>query len=310
MEQAVPSIYYLGDSHVRYFRKAAQFGLFSPYEVSGVEVGGATAVGMRNPNAKTNAIGRFRTWIADKSRNSIIIMHLGEVDCGFVIWYRASKYGEPVENQLRQSIDAYFEFVDELIADGFQNIIVTGATLPTITDDDQVGEVVLKRSAIEATQSERTELTHVYNSRLKDSADQRGLVYTDISRDVIDPNTGLVDTSFRNGNSEDHHMDVNLAAIHWAFRLNSSIDRYNARVLQEASWICTRETYLKAFPGHSKSMSADMRQRVHVGQTVSAQRVGDFGQFVVLRSPEVAGVRYPMLTLMHRSHFACDGKVI
>src|SRR5699024_6294695 len=125
-----------------------------------------------NPNAKTNAIGRFRTWIADKSRNSIIIMHLGEVDCGFVIWYRASKYGEPVENQLRQSIDAYFEFVDELIADGFQNIIVTGATLPTIADDDQVGEVVMQRSAIEATQSERTELTHVYNSRLKDSADQ------------------------------------------------------------------------------------------------------------------------------------------
>ena len=85
-------VYHLGDSHVRYFKKAAKLGLLSPHELSGVEVGGATAVGMRNPSAKTNALGRFRDWIRDKPRKAIVVLHLGEVDCGYVIWYRADKY--------------------------------------------------------------------------------------------------------------------------------------------------------------------------------------------------------------------------
>ena len=99
-------IHYLGDSHVRYFRRAAQQGLLAPGELTGLEVGGATAVGMRNPNAKTNAIGRYRDWISDKSRDAVVVTHLGEVDCGFVIWYRAAKYDERVQAQARQSVDA------------------------------------------------------------------------------------------------------------------------------------------------------------------------------------------------------------
>src|SRR5699024_6250798 len=98
-------VFYLGDSHVRYFKKAARHGLLSPHEVSGCEVGGATAVGMRNPNAKTNALGRFREWIRDKPRESVVIFHLGEVDCGFVIWYRSAKYREPVETQMMSSVE-------------------------------------------------------------------------------------------------------------------------------------------------------------------------------------------------------------
>lgn len=116
--QPVP-VFYLGDSHVRYFRAAANFGLLSPYEVSGLEVGGATAVGMRNPNAKTNALARFRDWVRDKPRDGILVIHLGEVDCGFVIWYRALKYNESIENQVSESINAYFEFVDELVRKAF-----------------------------------------------------------------------------------------------------------------------------------------------------------------------------------------------
>lgn len=296
-------VFYLGDSHVRYLKKAARIGLLSPHEVSGIEVGGATAVGMRNPNAKTNAIGRFRDWITDKPRESILIFHLGEVDCGFVVWHRAAKYSETIESQVMNSIGAYFEFVDELLSLGFRNIIITGATLPTITDDDQIGEVVIKRSSISVTQKERTDLTSLYNSFLRDEADKRGLPYVDIASDVIDPETEVVDIRMRNSNPEDHHMNGNRAAVYWAGRLRESISGFQPPVSDYREWRCTRSTYLKAYPGHSNSMAVDMRQQVLPGEIVSGNRVKVGDKYSVLRDISIGGNAFPWLSLLHTDHF-------
>lgn len=304
MTESFLPVFYLGDSHVRYFHKAAKFGLLTPFEVSGVEVGGATAVGMRNPNAKTNALGRFKAWLRDKPLESILVFHLGEVDCGFVIWYRADKYEESIETQMKSSISAYFEFVDELLGLGFVNIIITGATLPTITDDDQVGEVVVKRSSINATQRERTELTVRYNCLLRDEAAQRGLLFVDIAPDVLDPVTGVVDVRLRNSNPEDHHMNGNVASVYWASRLYEAISHYQPSVQNRRVWKCTRSTFLKSYPGHSKSMPADMRQRVEFDSIVTGNEKGTFGEFTVIRDVAIDGDEVPMLHLLHTRHFS------
>ncbi|WP_147272447.1 hypothetical protein [Brachybacterium alimentarium] len=303
IKQPLP-VFYLGDSHVRYFKKAAKHGLLSPHELTGVEVGGATAVGMRNPNSKTNAIGRYRKWIGDKTRESIVILHLGEVDCGFVIWYRADKYGESIDSQMRLSIDAYFEFVDELIDLGFINIIVTGATLPTITDDDQMGEVVIKRSQISATQMERTELTLEYNRALRHGATQRGLPYIDVTPDVLDPETGVVDEIMRHPNPENHHMNGNFASAYWAPRLRTAISRYQAPAIDRREWTCIRDTFIKAYPGHSKSMPVRMRQEVRAGDSVTAEAWHQCGKFTVLRNARINGVEFPLLSHIHTTHFS------
>lgn len=303
MFSAAFPVYYLGDSHVRYFKKAAKFGLLSPHELSGVEVGGATAVGMRNPNAKTNALGRFRDWIRDKPRKAVVVIHLGEVDCGYVIWYRADKYEEPVEVQMKSSIDAYFEFVDELRDLGFRRIVITGATLPTITDDDQIGEVVVKRSSITATQLERTDLTRRYNAALRHEAESRGLPYIDIDVDVLDPKTGVVDMRMRNPNPKDHHMNGPVAAVHWSHALREAIARYQAPVRAPRTWTCTHDTYLKAYPGHSKDMPAEMRVRVAVGDVVSGNAVREKGQYSILWDARINGEPYPLLSLLHTHHY-------
>lgn len=296
-------IYYLGDSHVRYLKKAAKLGLLAPHEVSGVEVGGATAVGMRNPNAKTNALGRFRNWIREKPRTAIVVFHLGEVDCGYVIWYRADKYDEPVELQMDSSIAAYFEFIDELRDLGFTRFIITGATLPTITDDDQVGEVVVKRSSITATQKERTELTLRYNAALRREAEARGLPYVDIDQDVLDPATGVVDDRMRNPNPKDHHMNGPLAAAYWSRRLREAIATYQKPVRAPRTWTCTRETFLKAFRGHSKNMAEEMRARVAVGDVVSGHVVGENGPYTVIRDARINGEPQPLLSMLHTDHY-------
>ncbi|WP_152352291.1 hypothetical protein [Brachybacterium subflavum] len=296
-------VHYLGDSHVRYFKKAAKIGLLAPHELSGVEVGGATAVGMRNPNSKTDAIGRFRRWIREKSRESIVVLHLGEVDCGFVVWYRAEKHDEPVELQVDNSLDAYFEFVDELLDMGFHRLIVTGATLPTITDDDQVGEVVVKRSAITATQKERTDLTLRYNAELRRRAAERGLPYVDIDQDVLDPRTGVVDERMRNPNPEDHHMNGSLAAALWARKLREAIAIYQRLPHAPRHWTCTHDSFLKAYPGHSKNMPTGMRQRVEVGDVVTGDEVTTSGQYTVIRDARVNGEEFPLLSMLHTHHY-------
>ena len=232
-----------------------------------------------------------------------MVLHLGEVDCGYVIWYRADKYDEPVEQQMRNSIDAYFEFVDELRGLGFRRIIITGATLPTITDDDQVGEVVAKRSSITATQRERTDLTLRYNAALRHEAEARSLPYVDIDDDVLDPGTGVVDERMRNPNPKDHHMNGPVAAVHWARALRGAIATYQAPARAPRTWACTHDTYLKAYPGHSKEMPADMRVRVAAGDVVSGDAVREKGQYTVVRDARINGEPYPLLSLLHTHHY-------
>ncbi|WP_406249166.1 hypothetical protein ACI7YT_03835 [Microbacterium sp. M] len=295
-------IYYLGDSHVRYFRRAAQHGLLAHGELTGLEVGGATAVGMRNPNAKTNAIGRYREWISDKPRDAIVVIHLGEVDCGFVIWYRAAKYDERVQAQARQSVEAYFEFVDELIAAGFRRIVITGATLPTISDDDLVGEVVQKRSSITATQRERTDLTMQYNRALASEAQRRNLPFVDIASDIIDPVAGVVKARLRNRNPEDHHMDLDIAGVHWARHLRPVLAEYHGLTPEPRGWQCVRDSYAKALPVHSRLLSSDMLQAIKIGDQIEADLVGEFGEYLLVENLAVNGSDFPLLSLLHKAH--------
>ncbi|WP_433674929.1 hypothetical protein [Microbacterium gorillae] len=299
---SAPSLLLMGDSHIRYFAKAAAYDLLYPYQTDSLEVGGATAVGMRNPNSKTDAIGRFRRWVSDKDRDSEVLLHLGEVDCGYVIWYRSERYQEPVETQMRESLDAYFEFVDELLAAGFSRIIITGATLPTITDDDQVGEVVLARSSITASMIERTQLTLEYNRALAARASARGLSFVDISEDVLDPTTGVVSNRLRNPKAEDHHMHVPLAAAYWARRLLPHLEHAPAPAA-EVHWMANRDTFLKGFSAHSARMPEELLVPVPKGGVVVAGEVVVREDYTLLQDVRFRGRQYPMIRVLPSRHF-------
>ncbi|HWT98412.1 MAG TPA: hypothetical protein VN229_12385, partial [Terriglobales bacterium] len=176
---------FVGDSHIGYFRQAVQMIGLLPWQYQFCEVGGATAVGMRNPNSATNALQIFRHFLQDKSRQSTIVLQLGEVDCGFVIWYRARKYEEAMQDQLRESIAAYLGFVFELQHAGFRDVVVTGATLPTIQDGQDWGSVANKRREVTASLEQRTRLTLDYNRVLQTKSRDFGLHYLDITADLL-----------------------------------------------------------------------------------------------------------------------------
>lgn len=209
----------VGDSHADALRHAADAGLLlRPCEV--IVVAGATAVGLRNPNSKTDAISIFRETLLPVRPRSIPVIQLGEVDCGFVIWYRAAKYGEPVEDQLEQAIAAYFEFVDVLLDSGYPTVVITGAVPPTIRDGQAWSDVANARREVTASLFERTRLTQRYNERLREEAMARDLRYVDLLDSVLNAETGVLDDKWRHPDPTDHHLDPEQASVLWADRLN------------------------------------------------------------------------------------------
>jgi hypothetical protein len=210
----------VGDSHISSFRAAHRRGLFdAPTSFRMVE--GATAVGLRNPNSLTNALAIFERSLLPPKKNVTPVIQLGEVDCGFVIWWRAKKYSEPIDMQLEQSIAAYREFVDKLLRAGYSRIVITGATMPTIQDGQDWGEIANARREVTASLQERTDLTRRYNAALSKLAAERDLPFVDIGDLVLDPATGLIAEKFRHPNKADHHLNPELVAPLWAGALNS-----------------------------------------------------------------------------------------
>ena len=80
----------IGDSHVDIFKHKDLRRQFNKLFFNVCSVGGATVSGLVNPNSTTQALPRFRKAIKS-SKAKTTIVNLGEVDTGFVIWYRAQK---------------------------------------------------------------------------------------------------------------------------------------------------------------------------------------------------------------------------
>lgn len=194
----------LGDSHAQVFRyrrlRRAIPGVF--FDV--VSVGGATASGLANPNSKTQAYPLFRRALAS-SRAKVAVVVLGEVDTGFVIWYRAQKYQEPVAAMLEAAVINYARFLAELQERGMQ-VMVISTPLPTIRDDNDWGEVANQRREVRVPLRERTELTLEFNRRMREVCQQAGLTYIDLDQASLGPD-GVVAAWLLNSNPRDHHYD-------------------------------------------------------------------------------------------------------
>lgn len=212
----LPMFHFCGDSHLLPIEYAYDAGWFGDVDMVMTRVGGATAVGLRHPKSKTQALPKYRRALLPYQPGVIPVFQLGEVDCGFVIWHRAAKYGESIEEQLSAALTAYFEFLGEISAAGYGDLIVTGATLPTILDGVFDGEVAHLRRSVTATIAERTALTLDYNGRLEAGCAERGFKFFDLGKLIIDPATGIIADEFRHTNPLDHHLHPERAGRLWA----------------------------------------------------------------------------------------------
>jgi hypothetical protein len=197
----------IGDSHARILREVQRRGLLPELRVDICWVSGATAQGLVNPRSQTNAMPIFSRRLAAARPWQVLCSQLGEVDCGFVIWYRAEKHGVSVESQLERSLGGYLELLDQARRHGFRRTLVISAPPPTIPDLQRRGDVARAREAVGASKSERTALTLEYNARLRAACDERRIGFVDVTTPILDPGTGVVDPRYLNPDPEDHHLD-------------------------------------------------------------------------------------------------------
>ena len=194
----------LGDSHAIVF-KQWQFILgFPKKHFSVCSVGGATASGLENPNSKTQTYKIFTKALQFRNYKKIIIM-LGEVDTGFVIWYRAQKYGVEVAEMFMQTVTKYADFLSEL-STKTDKIIVISTPLPTIKDGAEWGEVANLRKEVKTTKQERTKLTIKFNKAIERYCLHAGLVFINLDQKCL-TKTGSLKADLKSKNPRDHHYD-------------------------------------------------------------------------------------------------------
>jgi len=194
----------LGDSHGEVFRRPLFGTRFPDHAWETVIVPGATASGLENPNdSKTQAYPTFKRALGATAARRVIVS-LGEVDTGFVIWYRARKYQEPVFAMLDRAVEAYVRFLGEIAADF--DVLCISTPLPTIPDGTAWGEVANLRKEVQASQLARTALTLEFNRRVRLRSAGLGVCYLSLDAACLGLD-GLVKPELLNARQSDHHYE-------------------------------------------------------------------------------------------------------
>lgn len=195
----------LGDSHAAVFEglRLPVQGLADAQGFEVCSVGRATASGLENPNSATHARERFVQALAAQPCQDVVVL-LGEVDTGFVIWHRAQTRGIPVLDSLDQTLCTYTGFLDELARS--RRVWVLSAPLPTIQDGQSWGEVANLRREVRASLFERTQLTLMFNNAVAEHARRNAMRHVNLDPHSIGGDR-LVRDALRSPDPLDHHYD-------------------------------------------------------------------------------------------------------
>ncbi len=194
----------LGDSHVNVFNHKLFNAHFRECFFNVIAVTGATVSGLKNPNPKTQALSIFLKSIKRSKAKTVIVM-LGEVDVGFVIWYRAEKHKAQVSEMLQQALDNYQNLLLTLAKE--RKVICVSTPYPTIQDGQNWGEIANFRKDVKASMAQRTELTARFNKTMQAFCLENNIAYLSLDSDTLNE-AGSLDARFLNTDPLDHHYDA------------------------------------------------------------------------------------------------------
>ena len=196
-------VYCLGDSHIGIFdddrlRRALPFAHFHT-----VSVEGATASGLPNPNSQSQAGVIFDDTLGRMEATARIIVCLGEVDAGFVIWLRTKSAPTTLLRSFRNAVKNYQTFLTRLAA--ARRVIVVSAPLPTIRDGDRTSIVGNLRRELNVSQRDRTRLTLLFNRVMQRFCAARKIIYLPLDAASLDAASGVVAERLRHPSATNHH---------------------------------------------------------------------------------------------------------
>lgn len=196
----------VGDSHCGVFDTVRHRRLLRRTVLNVLPIDGATAHGMANPHSKTKALVTFERLLARAPADAPVLICLGEVDCGYLLWHRSQTAGSDVRHEAAASVETYRALVARWRDDG-RRVLVTSVPLPTIDDLARWKGLQGARGSIRADIRQRTELTRWYTAQLRTWAAAHGCEMVDYEDDITDPATGLVAPQFVHPNPYDHHLN-------------------------------------------------------------------------------------------------------
>jgi len=210
----------LGDSHAGVFEYLFDHDLLPPHLLNCDIVGGATAYGLNNDHSVTGAFLKYQHALRRFFEYDVVIVMLGEVDCSFALWHRASQRGEPVAAQIPRAIQGICRLLDWGQAEYPQRrFVLAGSILPTIKDYQITEQEFALRRQNPMTQRERTALVLRFNEALAELAALRRLPYIDITAETLDSASGVVGDQFLVEQGIDHHQSQARTAPLWTARL-------------------------------------------------------------------------------------------
>jgi hypothetical protein len=195
----------LGDSHAQVFRQPILGRLPVRFEVESIS--GATLSGLENPNSQTQAGPIYARRLAQARRRpprAVVIM-LGEVDCGFVIWWNHEQRGVPLATGVERAVGHLVAFVGR--AGEVAPVVVISAPLPTLRDGVEYGEYEKGfRKQVHASQVERTRLVIEFNRLAREAVEAAGATFVDLDGITLGPD-GLVSPILLHPFEGEHHYD-------------------------------------------------------------------------------------------------------
>lgn len=194
-------VHCLGDSHVDVFGSVVVPRV--TFDV--VKVTGATALGLANPNSRTNALVVFDRYLGRVPRGRVVVFMLGEVDAGYLVFDRSSRRGSSVEEELQTSFGAYRDYVGACVRRFGVRPVVSAAPLPSVESYATWGGLAGARQSVTASLAERTDATRRYNALLRTWCADAGFAFLDYEVDLVDPATGLLSDTFRYPDRIDNH---------------------------------------------------------------------------------------------------------
>lgn len=197
-----------GDSHSRVFKYIDE--QIDGIQIDSFVIGSSSAQGTINPNSVSNFLNEFTKFIDesnDISEYDKIVIMVGEIDCGSLIWTESMKKKTTIDHQLSVSTGNLFEFIKKYVLDHFDSnkIVICGSILPTIADDVKWGNSRNIRKGTNASQSDKTKLTIEFNNILKEFSINNNINYIDITDDIIS-DSGLIDSEYLDDDELEHHL--------------------------------------------------------------------------------------------------------
>ena len=191
----------IGDSHTEVFEGYTG----KDYIFEQVRCHGATARGAISPITKTDSLKVFRNGLSTKEANRVII-ELGEVDCGYLLWMKNKETGEPLLDLMNESIDRLIKFVEEEVYQYFEakDVIMMSVIPPIVEDMTDKRFLQGQRGEVNPSLDERRSLTRTWNKRLAIECSKRGWKNLNINPKITKDEEVI--SVFRNPNPWDHHL--------------------------------------------------------------------------------------------------------